>query len=251
MRIALVGTGNIATTLGRLIQSKGHHIVHVAGHTLQHAQELAVEMGCSYSEIKDAHNAEADIYIIAVSDYAIQEVANQLHINPAIAVHTAGAESIHILKNISSRYGVLYPLQSLRKEINQIPEIPFLIDGNTMESLVVLKNFADSLSNNVTKAGDEERLRLHTAAVIVSNFTNHLYDIAESFCKGEQVDFNLLKPLIMETAKRITVDSPHDVQTGPAIRKDVITMDKHLRLLSAYPKIRTLYLRITDSIMNP
>lgn len=251
MKVALVGTGNIAHVLGRLIQSKGHNIVHVAGRNLAHVQELSSLFQCGHSDIKGASSVSADIFIIAVSDYALMEVCHTLHVNPALVLHTAGAESIHVLKEVSSNYGVLYPLQSLRKEVQQIPEIPFLIDGNSAESLVKVKNFAESLSNRVTKTGDEERLRLHTAAVIVSNFTNHLYAMAEIFCKEEHVDFDYLKPLIRETAERIASNSPHDVQTGPAIRKDVITMDKHLRLLSNHPKLRTMYLRMTDSIMNP
>jgi predicted short-subunit dehydrogenase-like oxidoreductase (DUF2520 family) len=103
----------------------------------------------------------------------------------------------------------------------------------------------------VQRTTDEERLKLHTAAVIVSNFTNHLYAIAEDFCKSEHIDFNLLKPLILETAQRIMNMSPADVQTGPAVRKDIQTLDKHLRLLVNHPKLRTTYLRLSDSIMNP
>jgi predicted short-subunit dehydrogenase-like oxidoreductase (DUF2520 family) len=100
------------------------------------------------------------------------------------------------------------------------------------------------------QARDEERLKLHTAAVIVSNFTNHLYSLAEEFCSNEKVEFNMLKPLIIETAQRIMHESPSKVQTGPAVRKDIQTLDKHLRLLTNYPKLRTTYLRLTDSIMN-
>jgi hypothetical protein len=95
------------------------------------------------------------------------------------------------------------------------------------------------------------RLRLHTAAVIVNNFTNYLYSVAEVFCEKEMVDFNLLKPLIKETADRIMDNSPREVQTGPAVRKDITTLDKHLRLLAAHPKVRTLYMRMTDGIMHP
>ena len=115
----------------------------------------------------------------------------------------------------------------------------------------ILEEFARTLSGSVKRTNDEERLKLHTAAVIVSNFTNHLYAIAEDFCKQEQVSFDLLKPLILETANQDHAYFPADVQTGPAVRKDIQTLDKHLRLLHNYPKLRTTYLRLTDSIMNP
>jgi predicted short-subunit dehydrogenase-like oxidoreductase (DUF2520 family) len=103
----------------------------------------------------------------------------------------------------------------------------------------------------VQRTPDEDRLKLHVAAVIVSNFTNHLYAIAEEYCHKESVDFNMLKPLILETAQRIEHISPAAVQTGPAVRKDIHTLDKHLRLLTNHQKLRTTYLRLTDSIMNP
>jgi hypothetical protein len=112
-------------------------------------------------------------------------------------------------------------------------------------------SFAKELSPKVEIAGDEERLKLHVAAVIVSNFTNHLYAIAEAYCIEEKIDFDMLKPLIGETALRIRTISPAAVQTGPAVRKDIHTLDKHLRLLVNHPKLRTTYLRLTDSIMNP
>jgi predicted short-subunit dehydrogenase-like oxidoreductase (DUF2520 family) len=154
------------------------------------------------------------------------------------------------LKDISVNYGVLYPLQSLRKEMQYDADIPFLIDGNTEETKTLIEDFAKTLSTNVTKATDEERLKLHVAAVIVSNFTNHLYALAEDFCKKEKIDFQLLAPLIKETAGRVDTMSPTMAQTGPAARKDIFTLDKHIRLLSDHPKLRYVYLKLTDSIMK-
>jgi predicted short-subunit dehydrogenase-like oxidoreductase (DUF2520 family) len=168
-----------------------------------------------------------------------------------IIVHTAGSVSKDILAAFSTRYGVLYPLQSLRKEMTIIPPIPFLVDGSDDAVTAFVEDFARSISSSVKTVGDEERLKLHAAAVVVSNFTNHLYAIAEDFCDKENISFNMLKPLIMETAHRISQVSPSKVQTGPAIRKDIHTLDKHLRLFTAHPKMRTTYLRLTDSIMNP
>ncbi len=251
MRIVIVGTGNVATVLGRLITAKGHKVVHVAGRTPEHAMALAGELGCSWSGLGEIHSIESDLVLIAISDNAVYDSASTLHTNPVPVVHTAGSVPMEVLKNVSSRYGVFYPLQSLRREMMQIPDIPFLIDGNTPEMTALLSNFANTLSPFVEQAGDDQRLRLHAAAVIVSNFTNHLYALGEEFCMKENVNFNLLKPLILETAQRIMGLSPTQVQTGPAARKDIQTLDKHLRLLNNHPKLRTTYLRLTDSIMNP
>ena len=102
----------------------------------------------------------------------------------------------------------------------------------------------------MAKASDDQRLKLHLAAVIVNNFTNHLYALAADYCDNEQIDFKMLQPLIEETALRLREHLPRDVQTGPAIRKDMITIDKHLRILSEHPALKKIYLQMTDSIMN-
>jgi predicted short-subunit dehydrogenase-like oxidoreductase (DUF2520 family) len=218
---------------------------------MDHAKILADELGAAYTDYNGVLDKTADLYIFAVSDMALHECVHHYNIPDKLIMHTAGSVTRDVLKNVSYNYGVLYPLQSLRKEMEVIPEIPFLIDGNNEEVIKAIYEFASSLSPDVQVINDEGRLKLHVAAVIVSNFTNHLYAIAEDFCKSEFVDFNLLKPLIMETAARIKNQSPGDVQTGPAVRKDIQTLDKHLRILSNYPKLRTTYMRLTDSIMNP
>jgi predicted short-subunit dehydrogenase-like oxidoreductase (DUF2520 family) len=168
-----------------------------------------------------------------------------------LIVHTAGSVSKDVLQEISHNYGILYPYQSLRKEMTTIPEIPLLVDGNTEEATILIEDFAKSLSPIVKRTTDEERLKLHVAGVVVNNFTNHLYAMAEEFCTKENLDFKLLLPLIQSTAERITDISPKNLQTGPAIRNDVFTLDKHLRILATHPKLKYIYLKLTDSIMNP
>jgi predicted short-subunit dehydrogenase-like oxidoreductase (DUF2520 family) len=251
MKIVLIGSGNVATVIGRQIMRSNHMVTQVISRNKIHAKELADEMGAAYNDFTEPVHKDADIIIIAVSDSGIERLFSSIIKNDKLVVHTAGAVPMDVLKQYSKNYGVLYPLQTLRKEMPEVPEMPFLIDGSNPESLQVIGKFAYSISSNVKQANDEERLKLHAAAVIVSNFTNYLYSIAEDFCNQEHVDFNLLKPLIEETAHRIQNASPKNVQTGPAIRKDIKTLDKHLKLLNNYPKLKTTYLRLTDSIMNP
>ena len=251
MKVVIIGSGNVATTLGRLIQKNNHNVIQVTSRNIEHAKLLADELQAAYSDYNGEIDKSADLFIFAVSDMALQECVHHYNIHDKLVMHTAGSVSKDVLKNVSYNYGVLYPLQSLRKEMLEAPEIPFLIDGNNEVVIKTIHDFAITLSPYVQVINDEDRLKLHAAAVIVSNFTNHLYAIAEDFCKSEHVNFDLLKPLIMETASRIKNQSPGAVQTGPAVRKDIITLDKHLRLLSSYPKLRTTYLRLTDSIMNP
>lgn len=251
MKIVLIGSGNVASVLGRLITKNGHQVIQVTSRNIEHARILATELNASFTDYNGELDHTADMYIIAVSDMAIHECVHHYNIHDKLVMHTAGSVSKDVLKNTSYNYGVLYPLQSLRKEMQDIPEIPFLVDGNNDGVLKAIFEFASTLSPDVKVMHDEDRLKLHAAAVIVSNFTNHLYAIAEEFCNSEHVDFNLLKPLIMETAARIRDQSPGAVQTGPAARKDIQTLDKHLRLFTNHPKLRTTYLRLTDSIMNP
>lgn len=251
MKITLIGSGNVATILGRLIIQSNHSIVQVISRNKLNAKKLAGELGAAYTDFTEPVNNSSDLIILSISDSSIEHLFANIIQNDKLVVHTAGSVSKDVLGRYSKNFGVLYPLQSLRKEMETIPPIPFLVDGSSDEVTETIEKFAHTLSQNVTRANDEKRLKTHAAAVIVSNFTNYLYAIAEDFCNKEKIDFNILKPLILETAHRIENASPMSVQTGPAVRKDIQTMDKHLKLFNNYPKLKTTYLRLTDSIMNP
>lgn len=250
MRIVIIGSGNVATVLGRLCTKNGHEILQVVSRNAAHAKLLADELNCAAAGYTEKMDDSAAIYIIAVADTALQELNSHLHLGNKLVLHTAGSVSKDVLQGISHNYGVLYPLQSLRREIDYETDIPFLIDGNTADTIAMVEDFAATFSSTVCKADDDERLKLHVAAVVVSNFTNHLYALAESFCTKEQVDFNLLLPLIKETADRIQKFSPAAVQTGPAVRNDIFTIDKHLRILKDHPQLKYIYIKLTDSIMK-
>lgn len=250
MRVVIIGAGNVATVLGKLIKKNGHNVLQVVSKRAVTGRVLAVELGSVFLEEGRAIDQSADIYIIAVTDSSIKEISEKYNLGDKLVVHTAGSVSKEILNNATSRYGVLYPLQSLRKECSLLPTtIPLLLDANTRESLVLLQNFAASISTTNSFANDAERLKLHVAAVLVSNFTNHLYTIAAEYCAGERVDFKLLLPLIEETAVRLHGHSPAEMMTGPAFRGDIKTIEKHLGLLESYPHIQKIYLRITEDIL--
>jgi predicted short-subunit dehydrogenase-like oxidoreductase (DUF2520 family) len=250
MRIVIIGSGNVASVLGRLFKKNGHEIIQVVSRNMEHAKILADELNCRFTDNNGNIETDAALYLVAVSDSALYDLNSNIHLGNKLVLHSAGSVSKDVLKDISVNYGVLYPLQSLRKEMQYADDIPFLIDGNTEETKTLAEDFAKTLSANVTKATDEERLKLHVAAVIVSNFTNHLYALAEEFCKNERIDFQLLAPLIKETAGRVETISPTKAQTGPAARNDIFTLDKHIRLLADHPKLKYIYLKLTDSIMK-
>lgn len=249
-QLVIFGTGNAATVLSLLFAEEGHRILQVYGRNANKAAALAKR--CNAAAISDLAEVDmnADLYVIAVSDSAVASVAAGLQLGNRLLVHTAGSVSKEVLSGSSSNYGVLYPVQSLRAEMGDAPVIPFLVDANTATGIETLKDIALTVSTHVQQAGDDQRLRLHVAAVIVSNFTNHLYALAEAYCKNEGTDFKLLLPLISEVANRIQDASPKDVQTGPAIRHDQNTINKHLELLQHYPELQNLYAAFSNSIQN-
>lgn len=250
MQIILIGSGNVASVLGRLCKQNGHAVVQVVSRNASHAKLLADELQCDHTDYSGKMNSDAEIYLVAVADTALFDLDKSFSLGNKLILHTAGSVSKDVLKTVSVNYGVLYPLQSLRKEMEYANDIPLLIDGNTEETTTLIEDFAKTLSTNVSKANDEQRLKLHVAAVVVSNFTNHLYALAEDFCKKEGVDFSLLAPLIMETAERVQKSSPAAVQTGPAVRNDIFTIEKHLRVLNSHPSLKYMYIKLTDSIMT-
>jgi len=251
MRIVIIGSGNVATVMGRLFKKNNHELIQVMSRHVDKAAVLANELGCPYTNYDGITDMSADLYLVAITDGILFDLNKSFNLGNKLIVHTAGSVSKEVLKDISTNYGILYPFQSLRKEMDVIPEIPLMVDGNTEEATILIEDFARTISPLVKRTTDDERLKLHVAGVVVNNFTNHLYAMAEEFCQKENIDFKLLFPLIQETTRRITVYAAKDVQTGPAVRNDVFTLDKHLRILSAHPKLKYLYLKLTDSIMNP
>lgn len=247
----IVGSGNVATALGKVIHNAGHEIVQVLSRNENHAKEFAKTFNCSSGSLKSTAYKEADIYLLAITDTALYHLDQYLHLGNKLVVHTAGSVSKEVLKNVSSCYGIIYPLQSLIK-INgdDVPEIPLLADGNNDDTKKYILDFCKTLSGNVTLADDEERLKFHVAAVLVNNFTNHLFAMADEFCKTENIDFEKLYPLIDETVRRIKLHAPQLVQTGPAIREDIYTLGKHLQILSAHSDLKYLYLKLSESILK-
>lgn len=246
----MVGSGNTATVLCAVINKSGHEIVQVASRNIAHAKQLADDYQAGFTSLTEEHFAEADIYIIALNDAALENLQKITGLKNKLIVHTAGSVSIDALKERSATYGVLYPLQTLSKQNDHLPEIPFLVDGNNKETLHRILGFAKTLSENVTEADDTARLNYHVAAVFVSNFTNHMYALAEKFCTQERIDFKNLMPVISEVTNRLARHSPFLTQTGPAMRDDVYTLNKHLQALGAHPDLKYVYLKLSESIIK-
>lgn len=251
MEIVIIGTGNVASVLGRKFKDAGHKIVQVVGRDSMAASELAYNCDTVSTNYFSQINKNADVYIIAISDNAISPVISELKLPGKVVAHTAASVPKEILKDVSNHFGVFYPLQSLRKEMMSLPDIPIFVDGNDAKAKNTLDSLAHSIANEkVAIAGDDARLKLHIAAVVVSNFTNHLYKLAEDYCKREGLDFKQLLPLIEETALRLKEVSPAEAQTGPAIRHDEETIHRHIELLKNFPQLKKIYELMTGSIQT-
>lgn len=251
MKVAIIGTGNVAHVLGRKILQCEHQIVQIAGRNRSDAEQLGLLLHAASTDNFQDITCDADIYIVAVSDAALTEVHWWLpRLVQGIVVHTAGAVSKKVLCRIAEKYGVLYPLQSLRSHIMDLPEIPLIIDGDSPETLNHIRAFAASLSGMVREADDETRLKIHTGAVIANNFSNYLFTLVQDFCVNENLDFSLLMPLIKETVGRLEHHPASILQTGPAMRNDELTIAVHLDILKKYPELKALYGTLTEQIIR-
>lgn len=251
MDIVIIGSGNVAAVLGRKFKAAGHHIVQIASRNASAASALAYELDTVSTNYLSAINRNAEVYIIAVSDDAIDDVARELKLQGKIVAHTAASVPKEVLKNVTEHYGVFYPVQSLRKDMKELPDMPVFFDGSDEKTKTNLEKLAHSISRvQVVEAGDDARLKLHVAAVVVSNFTNHLYALAADYCRKEGLDFKQLLPLIKETALRTETILPKEAQTGPAIRHDAETIHKHMELLKNHPQLKNIYVLLTESIQQ-
>ncbi len=251
MDIVIIGSGNVAAVLGRKFKAAGHTILQIYSRNASAASMLAYEWDSESTNYISLINKNAEVYLVAVNDDAIATVSKELLLRGKIVAHTAASVPKEILKTVTAHYGVFYPLQSLRKEMSYSPDVPVFFDGSDEFTKKKLELLAHSIAEEkVTEAGDDARLKLHVAAVVVSNFTNHMYVMAEEYCRKEGLDFRQLLPLIEETASRIKDISPRQAQTGPAIRHDSETIHKHLELLKQYPQLKNLYVLLTESIQQ-
>lgn len=251
MDIVILGSGNVAAVLGRKFKAAGHSILQIVSRNASVASKLAYEWDTESTNYSSIINRNADVYIVAVSDDAIDEVVADLQLPGKVIAHTAASVSKDVLKKVSQHYGVFYPLQSMSKENLQLPEAPIFFDGSDELTKKKLEALANSISpQHVSQADDEARLKLHIAAVFVNNFPNHLFALAESYCKKEGINFKELIPLIEETVSRLKNVSPSTSQTGPAIRHDEETIQKHLAILNSHPEQKKVYEFLTSSIKS-
>lgn len=251
MNIVLLGSGNVATHLGKALKMAGCNIVGVWSRTFENALSLASLLQTrAIAQVSHA-DPSADVYIISVNDDAIQDVASAIPVKDKLVVHTSGSVDMDVLKDYSADFGVLYPLQTFSREKDvSFKDIPVILESSSERAGEMLKEIAFRLSSRVHDLSSEQRRILHVSAVFACNFTNHLYALADDLLQNHDLDFDLLRPLIRETSEKIQNHSPRNVQTGPAVRNDKKTMHAHLNALKNTPDLYKLYQLLSQSIVN-
>lgn len=251
IKVSIIGSGNVAQHLIVALQNSIINGAEMEFVQVYARQKSTLSHLLDFNKITDDWKtlAEADLYIIAVSDEAISAVSEQIPHNNKLVVHTSGAISLENLAP-NNRKGVFYPLQtfSKNKAVN-FKSIPICLESQNASDYQLLQNVAQAISDSVFAINSEQRKALHLAAVFVNNFTNHLYKIGNDICLENNVPFEILKPLIQETAEKISQLSPNEAQTGPAIRNDTKTINAHLSFLSDENQ-KNIYKILTQSIQN-
>ena len=247
IKVVLFGAGNVGTRFyWAMNNSEGIEVIQWYNRSLSALTHAGPNTICT----NDLNDLEpADLYLLAVADDALPGLAEKIQVSNVVVAHTAGSLPLELLEN-HPYHGVLYPLQTLsKKRDTPFEQIPLCIEANHNKADKILRQVATSLGAPAQTIDSRQRQALHVAAVFVNNFTNHLFAQGERLCAEHQVDFGILQPLILETAQKVQRLLPQHAQTGPAIRNDQSTIDKHLQLLND-PIQKKIYHLLTLAIQN-
>ena len=251
MRITIIGSGNVATHLATAFKNAGHPIVQVYSRDMQNASLLAYHVKAEAIDDLKQINPATDLFVIAVKDDAIEPIAAELAKYNKLIVHTSGATNLQTLLKYTQNAGVFYPLQtfSKTKQVN-FNTVPLCIEGADEKITSTLNELAYTVSQNVYRINSDQRKTLHLAAVFACNFPNYLYYVSQQLLAEKQLPFDLLRPLILETAEKVQEHLPVNVQTGPAVRNDEKTMDSHLEQLQQNPDLQAIYEQLSQGIIK-
>ena len=250
MKIVLIGAGNLATHLGKALHAAGHDMVQVFSRTMQSAETLAslldAEPLTDMAQVRD----DADVYIFSVKDSALEQLISQLcGGEKKVFLHTAGSMPMSVFREKALHYGVLYPMQTFSKQREvDFSIIPCFIEANDEFALKQIEGLAGQISHRVYQLSSEDRKYLHLSAVFACNFANHCYAVSQELLQQHGIPFDVMLPLIDETAAKVHGMTPKDAQTGPAVRYDENVIGKQIRLLENQPYFQKIYDCMSKSI---
>ena len=249
--VTIIGTGNVATHLGKAFLKAGIQINAVAGRDLNKAAALAQILNDTQAVLLRDTLPVSDAYIIAVKDDAIFEVAKLIGQVDRLLVHCSGATEGNVLDIKGNAYGVLWPMQTLTKNNDiDLGQTLIAVSGSDSKVEAALQQLAGKITSRLVAVTEEQRAMLHLTAVFINNYTNHMFVMAEKLLQAYQLDFNLFIPLIDEHINKLKTMSATQLQTGPASRGDMVTLNKHRNMLKQFPEIQQLYDTLAQSILN-
>ena len=251
MRIVLIGAGRVATNMGHALQAAGHEVMAVYSRTMASATALATALNAMATDDAKRLPLEADVFIMSIKDSVLRALAEQLTKDREgqLFVHTAGSMPMTLFDGLTTRYGVLYPMQTFSKErLLDFSDIPLFVEACDDTVLDTVRRLAESLSQHVYDCTSEQRKMLHLAAVFACNFANHCYALSAALLERHGLPFDIMLPLIDETTRKIHQLHPLDAQTGPAVRWDENVIGMQSQLLAYDPAVRELYEQLSESI---
>lgn len=250
MQLVILGTGNVATVLGKTFHAKGYSIVGVWGRNAAAAKEIAASLQATAYDSIVALPKNADAYMIAVADPAITAVVQQLQVKDKLVFHCGGAVKKDVLAACSNHYGVLWPVHMIRKGQNLPDAFPVVLDANNASALQQLELVAASLSQTLLYADDQKRSRMHMLTATAVNFSNHLLHLVWQHAAAHGIEPHFLLGIIDNMLKGLAHHAPSAQQAGPAFRGDVAKLQEHLQLLTDDPALQEVYAFMSQQILN-
>ena len=235
MRIVIIGRGRLATNLEHALLSAGHEVVSVNSRTLE------------------ALPLEADVFVVAVKDAALQDVIREATKGREnqLFVHTAGSMPMDLFAGLTAHYGVFYPMQTFSKErLVDFNDISVFLETNDAVSMERLKMLSATLTTHIFELDSEGRKHLHLAAVFACNFVNHCYALSAEVLAAKNLPFSVMLPLVDETAKKVHELAPKEAQTGPAVRDDKNVIRMQTEMLAENPGVQHIYEVLSNDIQR-
>lgn len=249
--ITIIGSGNVATHLAKALHAAGHQILQIWSREYDHAEALANQVFAEPIDRLNLLYPTADVYILAVTDDALFDLALDLRLRDALVLHTAGSVSLRVLQPISRKNGVIWSPQTFIRDIPMdYSQLPFCIEGSSPEVEDAIRDLLQPVSQHIFRVDTDQRQWLHLAAVMTNNFGNAINALAQDILQQHNIPFEILHPLITMTAEKIKQGGLWQQQTGPARRRDQKTIDNQRRLIANNEQLLKIYDLLTETIQD-
>ena len=247
-KVIFIGAGNVSTHIANALSDAKIDVLAIYSQSKENAGKLVRQPNTHWDDFSNIKLFDADLIIVSIPDNALIEVLKQIPDTNAMVVHTSGSIDINILDSFD-RTGVFYPLQTFSKtKTLDFSTIPMMLESKSDNDLSLLKELAKRITTKVYHINSTQRKKIHIAAIFANNFSNYLFHIASDLLAKDDIPFEVIQPLIAETAKKLKNLSPFEAQTGPAVRRDKETIENHLNDLNDFPDYQEIYKLMSQQI---